>query len=243
MKKVLITREKEEAEKFAEKVKDIGLEAVIFPVIKTISLPFNKEEAIKYDVFIFPSKNAVRYFFENVSSEDLKKKIIIAVGEKTKKALEKKGFKNILLPEKFSSEGVLRLILKEIDFFKHKKILIPRAKKGIDTLPEKLKNEVKEITVLPIYETVLNIPENKENVKKLFEEKKIDFSVFTSPSTIENFLKIFPEEGKEYLKSTCITVIGTTTKKAVEEKGLDVCLIPEKFTIDEIIKKIKEQLS
>ena len=243
MKKILITREKEEALKFAQKLRNTELEVIIFPVIKTKPIYFDSKIISKYDVFIFPSKNAVRYFFENVSAEDLKKKIIIAVGEKTKKALEKKGFKNILLPEKFSSEGVLSLILKDIDFFKNKKILIPRAKKGIDILPQKLKNEVKEIFVLPIYETVLNIPENKENVKKLFEEKKIDFSVFTSPSTIENFLKIFPEEGKEYLKSTCITVIGTTTKKAVEEKGLDVCLIPEKFTIDEVIKKIKEQLS
>ncbi len=241
--KVLITREKEESISFAKKLNDLGIEAVIFPTIKTIPIDFPLETVSKYDIFIFPSKKAVKYFFSKVEPIFLKDKEIIAVGEKTKKALEEYSIKNIILPETYSSEGVLKLILENLEEYKDKKILIPRVKKGIDLLPKELKGKVREISVLPVYETVLNIPDNLEEVKELFEKKEIDISVFTSPSTFKNFLKIFSEKGKEYLKDTCIAVIGTTTAKAVKEEGLDICLIPEKFTVDKIINKIKEQLS
>lgn len=240
--KVLITRELEEGKILAEKVKKIGLEPVLFPVIKTVPIPFNFFDVSRYDVFIFPSKNAVKYFLENVPGDLLKGKMVIAVGEKTKKALEKKGIKDIKIPRVYSSEGVLEFIKGNISFFSDKRILIPRAKKGIDTLPEALKDQVKEITVLPVYETVLNIPQNKEKIKELFEKNEIKFCIFTSPSTVENFLKIFPEKGIRYLNATCIAVIGTTTKRAVEKKGLKVCIVPEKFTVDGILQKIKEQL-
>ena len=241
--KVLITREKEESISFAKRLNDLGIEAVIFPTIKTIPIDFPFKIVPKYDIFIFPSKKAVKYFFSKVEPSFLKDKEIIAVGEKTKKALEEYSIKNIILPETYSSEGVLKLILENLEEYKNKRILIPRAKKGIDLLPRELKGKVKEISVLPVYETVLNIPENVKEVENLFEKKEIDISVFTSPSTFKNFLRIFSEKGKEYLKDTCIAVIGTTTAKAVKEEGLDICLIPEKFTVDEIINKIKEQLS
>ncbi len=240
--KVLITREKEESISFAKKLNDLGIEAVIFPTIKTIPIDFPLETVSKYDVFIFPSKKAVKYFFSKVEPSFLKDKEIVAVGEKTKKALEEYSIKNVVLPETYSSEGVLKLILENLEEYKDKKIIIPRAKKGIDLLPRELKGKVKEISVLPVYETVLNIPENVKEVENLFERKKIKITVFTSPSTLKNFLKIFPN-GKEYLKNTCIAVIGTTTAKTAKEEGLDICLIPEKFTADEIINKIKEQLS
>ncbi len=243
MKRVLITREKEEGEKLKKILKSYNIEGIVFPVIKTVPIPFNSSAIYDYDVFIFPSKNAIKYFLKNTSLKFLKEKIIIAVGEKTKKVLEKYGLTEIIIPEEFSSEGVLKLIEKSISKFKDRKILIPRAKKGIDTLPEALKEKVKKIDILPVYETVLNIPENKNQVEKLFKEKKIDITIFTSPSTLENFLKVFPEDGKEYLKNTCIAVIGKTTKKAVEKKGLEVCLIPDVFTVDALVEKIKEQLS
>ncbi len=239
--KILITREKEESLSFAKKLNNLGIETIVFPTIKTIPLDFPLEIVSKYDVFIFPSKKAVKYFFSKIEPSSLKDKEVIAVGEKTKEALEKNGIKNVILPNVYSSEGVLRLILENIEKYKNKKILIPRAKKGIDLLPKELKGEVKEISILSVYETVLNIPENQKEVENLFENKDIDISIFTSPSTLKNFLKIFPEKGKDYLKSTCIAVIGSTTAKAVKEEGLDICLIPEKFTVDEIINKIKEQ--
>ncbi len=241
MKKVLITREKGESEKFAEKIKKYGLEAVVFPTIKTVPLDFPLEDIYNYDVFVFTSKNAIKYFFMKVKPETLREKIIIAVGEKTKANLEKIGFKDVIVPDVFSSEGLSDFFLKNIDFFVDKKILIPRAKKGMNTLIDNLVNKVKEIRVIPVYETILNIPENKEKVKDLFEKKEIDFVVFTSPSTFRNFLAIFKEKGREYLKEVCITVIGSTTKKAVEKEGLSVCIVPEKFTVDEIIREIKNK--
>ncbi len=168
----------------------------------------------------------------------MKNKMILAVGEKTKKFLEKLGFKNITVPEKFSSESMLELIQKNIDTFKDKRILIPRAKKGINILIDRLEHQIKEIKILPVYETVFNIPENIKDVENLYIKGAVDFTVFTSPSTIEGFFNVFGEKSYDYLRDTCIAVIGTTTKKAAEKKGLKVCIIPEKFTVEGIIHSI-----
>ncbi len=238
MKRVVITREKEESEKFARKLKEAGFEPVIFPTIKTVPVDFSVQNIYEYDVYIFTSKNAVKYFFSKTDITKIKNKTVLAVGEKTKKSLEKLGFEDITVPEKFSSEGMLELIKKNIDFFKDKKILIPRAKKGINTLVDNLKNQVKEIKILPVYETVLNIPENVKEVENLYIKDAVDFTVFTSPSTVEGFFRSFGGKSYGYLEKTCIAVIGTTTKKAVEKKGLKVCIIPEKFTVEGIIHAI-----
>ena len=237
--KILITREIEDGRILAEKIKEIGFEPVLFPTIKTLPLDFNVENIIDYDVFIFGSKKGVRYFFKKLSDKDVLKKIkskeFISVGEKTAEELKKYGIKNIKIPEIYSSSGVLKLITENWDYYKDKKILFPKAKKGIDLLEKNLKN----IEPVYIYETIFNKPDNIKSVEILFKNEKIYAVIFTSPSTFSGFKEIFSDNWKEFLKKTKIISIGKTTGKTLEKNGILNFYIPEKSTIEGILEIIK----
>ena len=235
MKKVLITTNRyKEFEKFLDKNE---YQIIPFPTIKTIPLEFEIESVHNYDFILFTSVNAVKFFFDKVKPEELKDKKIIAVGEKTAQKLKELGFDNVLIPEEFRAEGILKLIEENWNEFKNKSILIPRAKKGRELLSEHFKDKNIKIDVLPIYETIINIPENRKEVGKMLKNKKIETVIFTSPSTFENFLKIFD---KQLLKNVKIAVIGKTTQNAIEKEGLKVDFVPKKFSFEELAKLIQK---
>ncbi|WP_457641087.1 uroporphyrinogen-III synthase [Persephonella sp.] len=230
---VLITKPEDQAKKVKDILSEDKFSVVFFPTIKTVPVDFDTNVEC-YEMFIFTSVNAVKYFFRKISPEKLKNRQIIAVGEKTKKSLERLGFQKIRTPEIQSSKGILQMLQKEK--LKNRKIVLPRAKKGIDLLEK----EVENLRILPVYETILNIPENINEVRNMFEKGEIDYSVFTSPSNFKNLLKIFPEKGISYLKKTKIIPIGDTTATTIKEKGLNPYKTPEKPSIEEIANLIKK---
>jgi len=235
LKNILITTNR--YKEFEKHLSKQNYRIIPFPTIKTVPLEFEIDSIQDYDFILFTSVNAVKFFFDKVESQKIKDKKIIAVGEKTAEKLKEIGFNNILIPEEFRAEGVVKLIEKRWKEFENKSILVPRAKKGRELLSEHFKNKNIKIEILPIYETVGNIPENKEKVEKMLQNQEIDTVVFTSPSTFENFLEIFEnEKGKKYLSHPKIAVIGVTTKKAIENEGLKVDIIPDKYTFQNLSK-------
>ena len=238
MKKVLITREENQGKKTAQILKKEGFEPVLFPTIKFEKVNFDKKDVIEADIVIFSSQNAVNFLFLEIKKDHLEGKKVIATGEKTKKALEKKGIKNVLTPEIFSAEGVVKLIKSKKDF-QGKKAVVVRPLEGLNTLIEKL-NGYLYIKSVHVYKTVPNIPENKDQIKKELEKGNIFGVIFTSPSTFENFISIFPDKWEDLLKKTKIAVIGTTTAQALIKRGISPDIIPEKFTLEQVIKKLKQ---
>ncbi len=235
MKNVLITTNRyKEFEKYLDKNR---FKIIPFPTIKTVPLEFKTKSILNHDYILFTSINAVKFFFKKIRIEDIKDKKVIAVGEKTAEKLKELGFENVLTPKEFRSEGLIKLIKENWEKFENKSILVPRAKKGRELLSEHFKDKSIEIEILPIYQTSINIPENKEKVEKMLKNQEIDIVVFTSPSTFENFLQIFgKEKGKKYLSFPKIAVIGATTKKAIENKGLKTDIIPSKYTFQDLSK-------
>ncbi|WP_457644323.1 uroporphyrinogen-III synthase [Persephonella sp.] len=227
---ILITKPEEDTAKIKEAFKK-DIRIIPFSTIKTVPVEFeiNTEN---FDIFIFTSVNTVKHFFNQIDPEKLREKIIIAVGDKTKAELKKLGFDKVKVPETQSSEGVLNLL--SDSSFKNKKIAFPRAKKGVDLLLKSMEN----ITLIPVYETVINIPENTEKVRELFEKNRIDYAVFTSPSNIENFLKIFGSKGIKFLKETKVIPIGKTTGGKLKDLGIEPLFIPEKPSIKGILERV-----
>jgi len=237
--KILIMREENQAQKTAKTIKKEGFEPVIFPTIKFQPVEFDTQKLESADVLVFTSQNGVKFLLQRVSPEKLKNKTIIATGEKTKKALEKLGLENILIPEIYSSEGVAQLLLKDKSF-RDKKVVFVRPVEGVET-GIKLLESYMDVSLLSVYKTVENYPENREEIKNMILKGEIDFILFTSPSTFRGFIKNFPESWKKLLNNTTVAVIGTTTAQAMEKKGFQPDLIPDFFTIEGVIQKIKQQ--
>ncbi|MGB9809245.1 MAG: uroporphyrinogen-III C-methyltransferase, partial [Caldanaerobacter sp.] len=113
-KRILITRPKEQAYEMEKALKEEGAEVLVIPTIKIINQKENIREFLncieKFNHTVFTSSNAVLSFMEGVRENryDLRrlKTKIVAIGEKTAKALENFNIYPDLVPEKYTSEDL-----------------------------------------------------------------------------------------------------------------------------------------
>ncbi|NPA12547.1 MAG: uroporphyrinogen-III synthase [Aquificae bacterium] len=239
--KVVITREASQGKETAKLFEEAGLQPILFPTIRFEELDFDRERLKKADIVVFSSQNSVKFLLDRIPLQLLEGKLIIATGEKTKKLLEKRGITGITTPQVYTGEYVAKLI-KGLPDYKNKSCIVVRAKEGINNWIDSLSNDM-DISILPVYQTVYNTPDNVDYVESLYREGKVDYTLFTSPSTFKGFKAVFPDNWREYLKKTKVAVIGTTTAKALGKEGVSPSIIPKKFTVEEVLKAIKQQAS
>ena len=240
-KKILNTRARLQASKLTKKLEELGAEVIEFPTIKITNptdnykkMDFAIKNLQKYDWIIFTSTNGVEKFFERLNAFNLDSRAINAkiavIGSATAEKLKNFGIIADLVPKEFFAESL-------IESFKNisaKEILIVRAEKARDILPEELKKFGAEVEVVPAYKTISAV-ENVENVKNLLNEGKIDFITFTSSSTVENFVQAV---GAENLKKVKKAAIGPITAQTLKNFGIDADIIAKKFTIEGIVDEI-----
>jgi len=134
--RIVVSRAREQASAFAEKLEALGAETLEIPVIKIVPpLDFGPlDRALgsldSYRWVIFTSENGVKSFFSRLAEKgkdirDLKGAAICAIGPKTKEELELKGLRVDYLPYEYRAEAIveqLQGVVKAGD-----KVLLPRA--------------------------------------------------------------------------------------------------------------------
>jgi len=254
-KRLVVTRTREQASELVNLLENQGAECVEYP---TISLqPVESYEVLdkalaeigSYDWVLFTSINGVDYFFSRLFERgmdvrDLKGPRIAAVGKVTSESLASRGINADLLPEEFTGDGLAQsLIEKGVE---GQKILIPRALKAREILPETLQDAGADVTVAPVYQNVLPGSsageDHKANFKESLAAKSIDMVTFTSSSTVKNFVALLdcngPEELAELMKGIAVSVIGPITAQTVAKYGLKVHVQPDEYTIPAMVDSI-----
>lgn len=248
--RVFLTRAEEQAAKDAEIFNKLGAETVVIPAIKTVpccDLSLYRKaicNITQYEFVIFTSANTVKYFFDLAEQEiNFNSNVkLTAVGNKTAEALEKKGYGADIIPEVFTAEGIADAL--KNNGIEDASVLLPQSVLAGDKLSSQLVKLGAKVDVIPLYDTV--IPEKSETNVVIPDNKKESVFIFTSPSTFNNFL-IMEEINNpaEYFRSYSVAVIGSVTGKAVEDAGVKVDIIPEKFNMksltEEIIKYYKSE--
>jgi uroporphyrinogen III methyltransferase/synthase len=247
-KRILITRQKAQAEDFVKLIEDAGAIPVEFPVIETV--PPDSWDALdnsikmldRYKWIIFTSANSVRFFIERLKFNgkdirELKGIKICAIGPKTASSVESLGVKVDSMPEEYIAEGVIKEMLKI--GVKGEKMLLPRAEVARDILPEELRKMEAEVDVVDAYKTVKPAARVKE-IKELFKKGEIDVITFTSSSTVKNFISYFDDNEKGMIKDVIIASIGPITVKTVEEFGFKSAIVADEYTIEGFVEKIIE---
>jgi len=239
---VVITRPEKQADDLAQLLIKEGANPIHFPTIKIIPPPDWRglDAAIKnledYDWLIFTSANGVAFFFERLFAKakdirDLKGIKICCIGPATAQQVESKGVRVDLVPKKFISEGILESF-SGINL-QGKKILIARAAKARDVLPEGLKKSGAKVDVVAAYVTV-NSGKKKNEMEKLFKENQVDVITFTSSSTVNNFVKII---GRKFSlpKGVKIACIGPVTATTAKKAGFPVDIHQEEYTMEGLV--------
>ncbi|MBI5206748.1 MAG: uroporphyrinogen-III C-methyltransferase [Candidatus Firestonebacteria bacterium] len=250
-KKIIITRAKDQSAEFTELLENEGAEVIEFPTIEIVPVSdYSKlDEAIenisRYNWLIFTSVNGVKYFFDRLKNKEKDIRIIsnikiCAIGPKTGEEIEKKGLKIDYLPEEYKAEGIITEFEKLN--IKNLKILIPRAEEAREILPIRLAELGAEVHVIPVYKNILPIIDINDILEEL-KNKMIDIITFTSSSTINNFIEIFAQKNikiVELLKNCKVACIGPITKETAFKSGIQVDIVPKKYTISDLVFAIKD---
>ena len=235
-KTIAITRSEEDSEEFIELVSHENARPIPLPTIELVSkgdkiVDEFLESIQQYDpdYSVFMSSKAVKLLFDTAKKNSKYEKlqlavantIVIAVGPKTKTALESEGIKVSYIPKRFSSVGVGEVLtrLNAVG----KKVLVPRS--GASTpflrnLLEKIGLDVKEIHLYDVH-SFGDVSQWKE-FSELFSQNKIDGIVFTSASSVRAFFDILEKNFDEKtllnnLQKTKIVSIGPFTAEELNK--------------------------
>jgi len=248
--KMVVTRTREQASELVAKLEENGADCLEFPTLHMepaadyIILDQALEEINRYQWLLFTSLNAITWFFKHLwekgmDARNLGGPKIGVVGTATAKKLLKYGLRADLIPEVFTGEGLAEALIKT--GVEQGKILIPRALKAREILPEMLNKAGAEVTVAPVYQ---NVPPQgrKDELRDRLEEGSIDLVTFTSSSTVDNFLTMVDADSDDelhrLLDPVTIAVIGPITADTVKKHGLKVDIQPEQYTIADMVHSI-----
>ena len=157
---VIITRPRPKSGGAAAALRKRGARVIFVPLIETVPPKSWKalDRAIlnlrRYDAVAFTSVNAVDFFFlrcqKILAGKPASPRILAAVGHATAKAVAAKGWICSVIPEDARAAG----LAKALRVPRGSRVLIPRAERGLDTLPKALRRSGVLVTVVPAYRTL-----------------------------------------------------------------------------------------
>jgi uroporphyrinogen III methyltransferase/synthase len=248
-KQILITRARRQAGVLARRVEALGGGAIELPTIE-IQAPtdFTAIDGAlagieNYHWLIFTSVNGVEPFLGRLepsgkTAADLKHLQVAAIGSETAKRLEAKGISVALVPKRYQAEGILDCL--DPGQLYGKRVLIPRAAKARDLLPETLRRWGAQVDVVEAYRTVAPALDVAA-IKQQLLNGQVDVITFTSSSTVSNFVQLLGAgELTAVVGNAAIACIGPITAQTVVELGGKVAIMAQQFTIDGLVNAIVE---
>lgn len=219
-----------------------------FSAVKKFITEMQKQ---KVDFVIFMSTNGVKYLFSAAESlkqtgelqQGLAKTFVIAIGPRTAQELEAYCVTVSLVPEKYSSEGLIESLQgKDLG---GKTVRIPRTTNATPLLTDKLREMSVDVEEVYVYESGLPVDEGLK--QRFFEDLvggRIDAIVFGSGLSAKNIFKMLTEKASmdelcRVIRDKVTTVaIGPTTAQALQELGVRVDVVPEDYLFESALEAL-----
>lgn len=258
---IAITRSKEDSKEFAKLISTTKAKAISLPTIELVSkgdgmvdefLDAVKKDDPDYSVFM--SSKAVKLLFDTAKKISKYEKLqlavanttVIAVGPKTKTALESEGIRVAHVPERFSSVGVGEVFT--LLNAEGKKVIVPRSGASTPFLAQLLKKIGLKVKEVYLYD----VKSSSElsywvEFKELFLENKVDGIIFTSASSVRAFFDIMLADNDEktlkgHLEKSKIIAIGPFTADELKKFGTKP-FTAEVHTVEGAVDAIKKCLA
>ena len=261
---VAITRPTGQAEEAGALIKAMGGVPYYIPAIeiKGLSNPKSVTNFIaelcagQVDFVILMSTNGVKYLFEAAQTikqiaalqEGLSKAYVIGVGPRTAEALRDYNVRVDLVPQKYSSVGLLEAF--QTRDINGKKIRVPRTSNATPTLTEALRQMGANVEEIYVYESALPANEAlKATFFKDLTEGRIAALVFGSGLSAKNIIKMLTEKIsletiREIIAEKVTTVaIGPTTAEALHELAVKVDVVPDDYLFESALSALAKYWS
>ena len=229
-KTIAITRSRDDSQEFIDLITKERGNVLPLPTIELVS----KGEKIvdeflsaladgDPDYSVFMSSKAVSLLFETAKKvgkfEELQlaiaNTIVLAVGPKTKDALEKENVKVAYMPQRYSSVGIGEIFTKLNAV--GKKVIVPRSGASTPFLKDLLEKIGLHVTELYLYDVCAFRDTSQWNeFRDLFSQDNVDGIIFTSASSVRAFFEIMTKDHDEdqlvdMLHKTMVVSIGPFT--------------------------------
>ncbi len=257
---IAVTRPCGQAEEAAALIEKMGGKPYYLPTIE-IKAPNDLSPTRQFidevargevDYVVFMSVNGVKYLLSAAEDLGMKKDVkrglekttTVAVGPRTAQELKTNGIQVNLIPEKYTSEGIM-------ESFRHlcvagKRIRIPRTNAASTVLKEKLESIGALVKEVYVYESKIPVDDGlAERFYKDLTALKIHAVIFGSSLCVRNLFKMLSSyittQGLRDLLNKRITVvaIGPVTAETLGKMGVKVDVIPETH----LFKKALEALA
>lgn len=240
-KRIVVTRAREQASELRVRLEALGAEVLELPAIRVEPIDFTLPALDGYSWLVFTSANGVRAFFERgldaagLDARALGGVRLAAIGPGTAAALEARGLRPDLVPERFVAESLLEGFPEPGT--PGERVLLARAEQARDVLPEGLGERGYVVDVLAVYRTVPAEPD-----PALVERVRaggVDAVTFTSSSTVTNFVDAV---GPIPDPRPVVVSIGPVTSATARELGVPADAEATEHTIDGLVQTVLERL-
>ncbi len=230
---VAVTRARAQASGLAARLRGLGAEVVETPAIRIEPRPVQLPSLEGLALLCLTSPNGVRLLFDALAHAGLDARAlagttVAAIGPGTARALEQRGVRADVVPERFVAEGLLEAL--EDMPLEGRRVLVARAAEARDVLPDALRERGAEVELLPLYDTVAEhlSPEQLEALGR------VTHVTFTSSSTVRFFLSA----GGEVPAEARVVSIGPVTSATASEHGLRVDVEAERHDVDGLVEAL-----
>lgn len=242
-KNILVTRNKEKQKKVADKINELGGQAVSLPLINIEYNEFEMPDLSQYGAILFNSANSVIGFMNKI--KDMRQLANVKIGVVGAKTAEEMGNYKII-PDFYPKEYTVEHLATESVKFTNpneRVLFVVSNISPVDTEKyDKLYGRKYEKVV--VYSTE-QVKIEEEKVER--EVRKSDILMFLSSSTFESFVKNLgiddlnkTEKLKNILDGKVIASIGPVTTKTIEKYGIKVNIEAEKYTEDGLLNAIEK---
>ena len=152
---------------------------------------------------------------------------LVAIGERTARAMREAGWTVDLIPAEYSSAGLVRSLEGDVA---DARVEVARSDHGSDVLTDGLAEAGADVRETALYRLVR--PAGSGESAELAAEGELDAALFTSSLTVEHFLAAADERGVRDeavagLADAVVGTIGEPTRETAESRGVAVDVVPE----------------
>lgn len=236
-KKIVITRAPEHSTELTEKLEQMGADVVPLPMVHfvapkdTSTLDAAIRKIQEFDWILFTSQVAVRFYAARCrelgiqpapqGSEAPKRSQVAVVGRATANAAQNEGIRVDYIAETERGEGLARELASSV---RGMTVFLPHSNLGGEPLARALREAGAIVTSAETYATVPPETVNPETLERI-RNGQVDVIVFASPSAFRNFAARFDKQELMNLSRRALfAAIGPTTRKAMEEQGIEVAI-------------------
>jgi len=242
----LITRPEHQAAELRYPLAELGAEVFVQPAIDInfASDPAPLNDAIaqlkSFDWIAFSSRNGVVFFMERLRALGFDFRLlghlkIGAIGPGTAEQLAHYGFQADVIPDEYRAEALVDAMADQIP---GKRVLLPRASRGRDVLPNGLTDQGADVTEVVAYQSS-DVTEVAPEVRLRIDARGFDWLILTSSAIARSTAKLVPE----VMSSSNVVSISPITSDTIRELGYEVTVEASVYTMDGIVDAILQYVN